>query len=303
MTSGAFVDPEAITQVAAALVRYAEAERDAIARADVALRRSSTEVSSAHAARQAELDRATAALSACHRAEGRDCSALAMEVSRARERLDRARQARSIIQQAEAQFAVRKTRQAAAVDAIVTSARARLGRNAADLATFLGSPTGAGGPMTGTGGGPPGTTGATGGALGGSSSERVPSGFPPGFAMVRLSDIDDGGDAVTNRSEFGKGYSPEDLRWAHEAFHDVVLPALALGKGMDYFRERDSREGLMGTRSYADTFAGFLNAGRPGRGDEVALSRTGGGFHVDNGRHRIAVARAMGLSEIPARIL
>ncbi|RKR76284.1 hypothetical protein [Frondihabitans australicus] len=119
--------------------------------------------------------------------------------------------------------------------------------------------------------------------------------LPEGFAMVSLADIDDNG-RVTGPESFGKGYSPRDLEWAHEAFLEVVLPTLRAGGGIDDLRLRDANEGKVGTRSFSDTFGGFL-------GDSaIRLTPIGDRWEITNGAHRIWVARHMGLESIPARI-
>ena len=114
--------------------------------------------------------------------------------------------------------------------------------------------------------------------------------------MVQLSDIDTS-DRDIAASDFNKGYSPGDLTWAYEALQEVVLPAVAAGYGAEYFRDRDLREGgRTGTRSYADTFTGFFGH------DAIRLHREHDKFVVENGYHRIWVARQSHLNELPARV-
>lgn len=121
-------------------------------------------------------------------------------------------------------------------------------------------------------------------------------GLPDGFALVQIEAINTSENPVTGRSDFKKGFSPEDLAWAHEALLDVVLPSLAAGKGIEYLRERDQAEGRIGTRSYADTYSGFF-------GDaSIKLEWTGGSFNVTNGRHRIWVAQEIGVDTIVAKV-
>jgi len=115
--------------------------------------------------------------------------------------------------------------------------------------------------------------------------------------MVPLSLIDDSDSGVTGSADFGKGYSPADLEWAHEAFVSVVMPGVASGATLDDFRARDQREGRMGTRSYADTYSGFFD-----RNHAIALDASGSNYTVANGYHRIWVARGMGLDAVPARV-
>lgn len=118
-------------------------------------------------------------------------------------------------------------------------------------------------------------------------------GLPANFMMVPLSAIDDSDSKIVDASDFGKGYSPQDLRWAHNAFIDVVLPTLSHGGSIDELRARDAAEGRAGVRSYADTYSGFL-------GDSAI--RINGDMTVSNGYHRIWVAKRMGLDSVPVRI-
>jgi hypothetical protein len=121
-------------------------------------------------------------------------------------------------------------------------------------------------------------------------------GLPPGFAMVPLSAIDAAADPVRGRADFTKGYSPEDLAWAFDALEDVVLPLVAAGTP-DLLGARDAASGLVGTRSYAMTRAGFLG------GDAIVLDDLGNGrYAIVNGRHRIWVAQQTGRSHVPARL-
>jgi hypothetical protein len=118
-------------------------------------------------------------------------------------------------------------------------------------------------------------------------------GLPAKIQLIALSDIDDSDSHVTGPETFGKGYSPADLRWAHEALHEIVMPTLASGGTLEDLRARDAAEGRMGVRSYADTYSGFF-------GDSAI--RLGPDLEVTNGYHRIWVAKQMGLSHVPAVI-
>jgi hypothetical protein len=118
-------------------------------------------------------------------------------------------------------------------------------------------------------------------------------GMPDGFMMVPLSAIDDSDSKIIDASDFGKGYSPQDLKWAHNAFIDVVLPTLSHGGSIDELRARDAAEGRVGVRSYADTYSGFL-------GDSAI--KINGDMTVSNGYHRIWVAKQMGLDSVPVRL-
>ena len=138
---------------------------------------------------------------------------------------------------------------------------------------------------------------ATSGRTAGSTGARGLAGAPAGYAMVPLSLIDDSDSNVHGPEAFGKGYSPEDLTWAFSALHEVVLPAMANGLGRDHFAELDQQHGLIGTRSYSDTYSNFF-----GLDNAINLDQTASGYRVGNGYHRIWVARQAGLHEVPAYV-
>lgn len=131
------------------------------------------------------------------------------------------------------------------------------------------------------------------------ASEFRPPGMPLEFAMIPLSQIDDSDRAITE-ADFAKGYTPDDLAWAHQAFIDMILPGIARGMGRDDFAELDADLGLVGTRSYADTYLGFMG---PDQGNVIKLARGGAGkFKLQNGYHRVWVARRLGLTHVPAAL-
>jgi len=118
-----------------------------------------------------------------------------------------------------------------------------------------------------------------------------------GIREVPISQIDTSDREITE-GDFGKGYSPDDLKWALNALEEVVLPALAAGHGRDYFAGRDAAEGRMGTRSYSDTYSGFFSDD-----NAIRLAWSEGRYHVENGYHRIWLARQTGRSHVPARVV
>lgn len=287
--SAAHVTPEAIQQVARALVRYGEAETAVVHTADAGVQQVADEVADEVKARQLKVRHADEALQACRREEDRDCSGLVQDLNKAEQALDQARQASTIVARAAAAFQMKRSKHMMTVQGLVDGGRARLRMNATDLAAYLGASS-AGGVDFGTAG-----MGAS--PASAASGLAVPPGVPDGFALVPLSAIDPGDNPVTGPADFGKGYTAEDLAWGIEALHSVVLPALAIGKGADYFADRDAREGRFGTRSYSDTHSGFFNH------DAVRLESSGDGrFTVGNGRHRIWVAQQRGDSVIIAKV-
>lgn len=90
--------------------------------------------------------------------------------------------------------------------------------------------------------------------------------------------------------------SRKQVEWGLETLTRVVQPAVRMGKGSDYFMDRDRAEGLDGERSYSGVYRWFYS------GDHaIKLSRQPGGkLEVINGYHRIVVARELGIRSLPA---
>lgn len=289
---------QAVEQLAEDLVSYETRADQALLTLRRAHVRIMREVDEVVGVRRRVLDRAQAELDNCLGTEERQCDVERGAVRRAAESLERARTVRSRVAGELASLDGPVTTFRSAVGLIGVEARRSLTVIGADLATYLGA---AGPPGRSAGAGPASSSGATTGSAAGSGAVERPgvvhhAWMPPGFAMVSLSLIDDGDDGVTSESEFGKNYTPRDLEWAHHAFLDVVAPTLGAGMGIDDLRARDAAEGRVGTRSYADTYSGFLSD------SAIKLDADGDGFRVLNGRHRIWVARRLGLREVPARV-
>lgn len=201
------------------------------------------------------------------------------DVVRARDALDRAETVRSrvadhLVQVERAAFAHRSS-----IEVGIRAGLRTLGLSIADLERYLGSST---------------TLRVI--AAPGAAPTRAVGLLPDGLSEVALAEIDDA-DRHLDEGDFTKGYSPQDLEWAVNALHDVVLPTVARGGGLDELRSRDLAEGRQGTRSYADTYSGFF-----GDSAIVVERRDDGRYTVTNGYHRIWVARRMGTPTLPARI-
>ena len=171
------------------------------------------------------------------RCRGTRCGTRQRDVEAAQTALRLAERARSRFQAPKARY----TRECARLEG---DGKRRLSAMSADLETYLERASAGGSGVVGHNG-----SANVGGAL---------QGLPDGWAIVPLSAIDDSDSGVTGAESFGKGYSSGDLAWAFGALHEVVLPAMARGKGADYFQQRDQAEGRMGVRSYSDTYRGFF---------------------------------------------
>lgn len=239
------------------------------------------------------LSSASERLAASRRQDDDDRDFQASEVERAKRHLEAMYAVARDIAVLRTQHQHVARRFATALDTLSQQVQRELSRAGEALDTYLGQSASG-----------PGTSGGAGGdsraAAAGAPAAPVldqPAGFPAGVVMVPLALIDDSDSGVHGAQDFGKGYSPADLEWAHEAFANVIVPGLARGLGIDDFRALDERENRMGTRSYADTYSGFFGDSR------ITLNADGASFRVANGYHRIWTARAMGLDAIPAKVV
>lgn len=256
-------------------------------------------LSAAEAATQQAITRARRELSVamekladCRQQEDADCSWAATTVDRAKLHLEAMYAVGRDIAALRAQHQPVARRFGAALDTLGQQVQRELTRAGDTLDVYLGE--------SGRGRG---TSSSTGGVGRGASSSAPsgpyvsqPAGFPSDVVLVPLSLIDDSDSGVTGSADFGKGFSPADLEWAHEAFIRVIMPGVASGATLDDFRARDQREGRMGTRSYADTYSGFFGDSK------ILLDSHGSSFTVGNGYHRSWVARSMGLDAVPAEV-
>jgi hypothetical protein len=244
------------------------------------------------ASRRQELTRAQEALRQCQASKRSSCTAEHAQVRRAETRVQVAQAALDAAQATQQDMNARLGTRAARISRQVSQGRQFLGVRLQELANYtaLGS---AGVTSSGRRSAAPGSASASAGA-----GLRHPAGLPAGFAMVPLSLIDQSSNAVTGSQDFGKGYSPQDLAWALQAFNDVVLPGLAAGATADTFRQRDAAARFQGTHSYSMTHSQFLSAG-----DAICLNRLPDGrYSIANGQHRIWVAGQYGFTHVPAWI-
>ncbi len=98
---------------------------------------------------------------------------------------------------------------------------------------------------------------------------------------------------------FGRGGATlSDYRWAAETWETVVRPGVLAGKTRDDFARQDAAAGrLTGYRRLGGVYDMFL-------GDEpIQFSRRADGtLDVANGRHRVQVARQLGITRLPGRM-
>jgi tetratricopeptide (TPR) repeat protein len=128
--------------------------------------------------------------------------------------------------------------------------------------------------------------------------------LPEGFRWIPISEIVER-DLPSSSSEWKKGVSKEDMRTGLNAFRRDMLPALARRGhisrddfvSLDRALGRASR-GVIEPDSVAHLYDVFFGI------DAIAIDRNpGGGFSITNGRHRVVVARELGWTHVPARLL
>ncbi|HET7388710.1 MAG TPA: hypothetical protein VFJ19_18820 [Nocardioidaceae bacterium] len=97
---------------------------------------------------------------------------------------------------------------------------------------------------------------------------------------------------------FGKGgLSRADYRWAVQTWNDVVGPGVASGKTRDDFAARDTQSNAKPLRRTADVYDMFLGSDRI-RADRQA----DGSLNIINGRHRLLIARELGIKHLPGDV-
>lgn len=134
----------------------------------------------------------------------------------------------------------------------------------------------------------------------------MPSGVPAaggpepigstGMVVVPLSAIDTTQSTVAGPASFQKVSYPEMQRGLN-VLDEVVLPSVRAGADGDYFSRLDEARGVpygQGTRRVYDAFFGD---------SAVLLNRVGNRYTVTNGQHRIFLARELGMTSLPARVL
>ncbi|MGQ0678807.1 MAG: hypothetical protein ACT4OM_03980 [Actinomycetota bacterium] len=117
---------------------------------------------------------------------------------------------------------------------------------------------------------------------------------------VSSADLDDNPILDDDRSQgvFGKGgLSRADYRWAVQTWDDIVGPGVAAGKTREDFAERDARSNAQQLRRTADIYDMFLGS------DRIRVDRRpDGSLDVVNGRHRLLIARELGIKTLPGQV-
>lgn len=184
---------------------------------------------------------------------------------------------------AQQRFHAAHRRAARVTEELVPPARADLRRRSAHLGTYRS----AGGARSSTSS--PSTRGR--------SSRSGPAVGAYGLEPVAVAALDFADNPIIG--EFGRGgMKAADYRWLVETWDAVVAPGLARGLTRDDFAARDAKRDAQPGRRTTDVYDCFL-----GDTDRIRLTRRpDGSFDVINGRHRIEVARQLGVTSLPGEV-
>jgi hypothetical protein len=95
-----------------------------------------------------------------------------------------------------------------------------------------------------------------------------------------------------------RGLTITDYRWALEAWDNVVRPGVESGLGRDAFERRDAEHSATENRRTADVYDVFL-----GDSNRLSFSRRADGMlEIGNGRHRVELARKLGIGRLPGKV-
>lgn len=168
------------------------------------------------------------------------------------------------------------------LDALLETARADLSKRGGELNSYRG------------GGGAVGVGSSGGGAA--SSAGQWTGGN--GLSIVDVSAADFGDNPILDGFTKG-GTTRADYRWALQTWDEVVGPGVARGMSREDFEARDQARGATGLRRTAGVFDMFL-----GDADRLRVTRRpDGSLDVTNGRHRLEIARELGIKSLPGEVI
>ena len=144
------------------------------------------------------------------------------------------------------------------------------------------------------------------GGRGGGASGNTPAGADgwswrvlAGLGMTSVSvSAADLGDMPAQVGFNRGGLSRGDYRWAVQTWNDTVGPGIARGMTREDFEARDNRKPCAPPlRRTADVYDLFLGP------DAIrADRRPDGSLNIGNGRHRLQIARELGIKDLPGRV-
>ena len=120
--------------------------------------------------------------------------------------------------------------------------------------------------------------------------------LPQGFAFADLANVPASEYADIDHQSFAK--MPEsEMREAISLLTTGMLGKVDSGASREEFRLLDQQQGRNGSVTLLKTYDLFFGS------DAIVLSHRNGQYSVTNGRHRIWLARQMGITHLPARVI
>lgn len=117
-----------------------------------------------------------------------------------------------------------------------------------------------------------------------------------GIQMVSVDRVDLSNSPVLGESDFRK-VSHAEMVEGFQKLETTVRPAMGTGADGEYFSDLDKSQGLDYEHGYRRVYDAFYGS------DPIRLDRTGDTYNVVNGYHRLAVAKELGITALPARVL
>jgi hypothetical protein len=272
---------EALTLVDSALAKFDEQVGGCLAQATAVANMAVQQAAGVVRRCETKVCALEAVLAAAEEEERRRIQA---ELIRAREQLNQARRAqRRVADVCEGVRTIQRS-YAQQCSPIVAAGRGHLAGRVGAVQEYL---SGGGGRASGGGGGP---SGAGSGGLG-----AVLAGLGMTSVSVSAADLDD----TPIRDGFKRGgLSRGDYRWAVQTWNDTVGPGVARGMTRDDFAARDNGQPpAPPLRRTADVYDLFLGS------DAIrADRRPDGSLNIINGRHRLQIARELGIKDLPGRV-
>lgn len=275
-------DDRALEALAAAIRDWQRDAGGLLAQADARLRTQSDAVARTRAQRANHLRALEAALRTCE-PDSPERDRLMLDVRAAEEALAHATAAEQEMNEIVAEFRMLERQTRASADGGAERAGADLRRRTEAIKDYRAAPVPSSEAGLASGAGPP-------PVADGALAQR-------GLTEVSLDEIDYSDNPIVDAFTRG-GATRGDYRWAVSTWADVVEPAVRDGHDRSYFEARDAERGASGWRQTANVYDMFLGS------DPIALSRRPDGtLDPVGGRHRIAIARELGLKHLPARLL
>jgi hypothetical protein len=292
---------EALAAVDTALAQWEGASAEVLARAVTSARAAQSEADAQVSWRAQRVSELTDALTVLRDDEPLK-AIITADLAHAKESLETGKRAAAGVVDVAARAAALQRSQVRNSQAFATAARADLARRGGELGAYRQAGAGAG--TAGLLGGFRGDGAArTPGGLALGAAGRAPDGraggaswlADRGFADVNVALADYSDNPILGK--FGRGgLTRADYRWAVTIWDEVIRPGLDKGMIRDDFAARDAAHGARPPRSYAEVYDMFLGK------DPIQIDRRPDGtLHVGSGRHRIEIARELGVIRLPAK--